>query len=310
MSYGEIAKKYRITRSVVQYIIRTRGNQKKKTGPKPKISKIDIRHIRNEISSSFNENRKCTISDLIKNLDMKVSRSTVWRSLRTINFNYRNIPTKFALSTKAKRKRVELAKKFIISNVQWSNVIFSDEKLFTLHGVDSHYCWIHDGYSPRRIKRLIRAPGIMVWAMVLPNGLISYAIMRGRQNSKTYTKIIRRAIYIMKLSFKEEFIFQQDNCPLHVSKYSRNFFTQENIKLLEWPPYSPDLNIIENVWPILANYIYYGPTIKNLKELTSRIDNAFRRFNEEKFNTVNNLYRSIKERLVTVISRRGDRINY
>ena len=45
----------------------------------------------------------------------------------------------------------------------------------------------------------------------------------------------------------QQFIFQQDNCPIHVSKQAHEFFSNSNIDILKWPPGSPGLNIIEYI---------------------------------------------------------------
>ena len=54
----------------------------------------------------------------------------------------------------------------------------------------------------------------MVWAMILPSGLLSYQIMEGKQDTKKYINIIDKfALLIIKLEVKPGFIFQQDNAP-------------------------------------------------------------------------------------------------
>ena len=61
----------------------------------------------------------------------------------------------------------------------------------------------------------------MVWAMILPNGLLSYEILTGKQKSSNYIDIIKnKALPIMKINMKDKFVFQQDNSSIHKSKES------------------------------------------------------------------------------------------
>ena len=59
----------------------------------------------------------------------------------------------------------------------------------------------------------------MVLAMILPNGLLFYEILTGKQKSSNYIDIIKnKALPIMKINMKDKFVFQQDNSPIHKSK--------------------------------------------------------------------------------------------
>ena len=129
----------------------------------------------------------------------------------------------------------------------------------------------------------------MVCAMMMPNGLLSYRIMRRKQNSQNYIDIIEKSmIPIININYKDDMIYQQDNAPIHVSKFSKNSFLTKNIKTLLWPANSPDLNPIENVWAVHSSIVYNVGDLKNLTLLQKKIESAMQEFNETRRHVISN----------------------
>ena len=77
---------------------------------------------------------------------------------------------------------------------------------------------------------------------------------------------------------EEPLIFQQDNAACHTSFDSKSIIEiLFNNNTIEWPPNSPDLSPIENVWAILKEKLSKRK-IKNLYELRDNILDSWVKF--------------------------------
>ncbi|KAI0995735.1 hypothetical protein K3495_g12445 [Podosphaera aphanis] len=59
------------------------------------------------------------------------------------------------------------------------------------------------------------------------------------------------------VSMRQDLQVMQDNAPSHKAVQTMRELSERKITLIEWPPYSPDLHPIENVWNTMKNYIQF-----------------------------------------------------
>ncbi|KAI0993679.1 hypothetical protein K3495_g14505 [Podosphaera aphanis] len=50
-------------------------------------------------------------------------------------------------------------------------------------------------------------------------------------------------------------ILMDDNAPVHTAAPAREYLKANGVVPMAWPPFSPDLNPIENVWGLMITYI-------------------------------------------------------
>ena len=149
----------------------------------------------------------------------------------------------------------------------------------------------------------------MIWACFSTKGKSDLVFIEGTVNSTVYQQILNDELlkYIEKYFSGFEYIFQQDNAPCHTSKSTTNYLESNNINTMVWPPQSPDLNLIENLWAILKRKVarYHCNSLEDLKNTLKKV------WNEEIDGEIlNNLSKSFPKRINLVKKNKGRAINY
>ncbi len=57
-------------------------------------------------------------------------------------------------------------------------------------------------------------------------------------------------------NFEQDIIVHQDNTPIHVSNDAKDWPSKKGIVALDYRARSPGVNPIENIWAIVAIYVY------------------------------------------------------
>jgi hypothetical protein len=101
----------------------------------------------------------------------------------------------------------------------------------------------------------------------------------------------------VSLLYPDQFLFQQDNCPVHTAHIVQDWFRQNNIHIVDWPSRSPDLNPIQrqNLRPL------------NVKEMLEILHNTWETIEDD---YCLNLCHSMPRRLAEVVNRNGAMTKY
>ena len=144
----------------------------------------------------------------------------------------------------------------------------------------------------------------MVWGCIRSNGDRLLIPIKNKVDSDVYIKILKDNV-VDFLYMHEP--FQQNNAPAHTSLKTRNFFWENGITILEnWPPQSPDINIIENMWSILKKNVHKRRP-ETVDELWTIAQEEFHKIPQT---YVAKLYESIPRRLEEVVKFSGHPTKY
>ncbi|OWA53435.1 hypothetical protein BV898_17864 [Hypsibius exemplaris] len=103
-------------------------------------------------------------------------------------------------------------------------------------------------------------------------------------------------------------IFQQDGASIHTSKLNRKFLDRFGISPPFWPPKSPDLSVIENVWGSIKFELAKNTSIKTVQDIARAVSELWNKLVTRKFCEA--LWESIPDRIAAVIANKGARMKY
>lgn len=197
----------------------------------------------------------------------------------------------------------------------WANVIFSDESRFNLGFNDGRgRVWRRNGdaLDNENVAEVRRqgATSVMVWGCISMYGVGELVVIDGNMDHVQYIKILeenlRRSIENTFGDPNMPVVFQQDNAPAHRARPVERWFDESDIRVVQWPAQSPDLNPIENVWSMVSRDVRRDrPT--NRSEL---IRSIYRSWGNITGPYLTKLYNSMPRRVRAVIRARGYATKY
>ena len=208
----------------------------------------------------------------------------------------------------------------------WAKIVWSDEWLLRQDS-DPRKLWVfrrqnkREKFAPKNIRGKLDHGGVsvMVWACFCNDKLGPLTFIDGNMNSHVYTSILGTKlipfIEALQQDSHSDIQFQQDNSGVHKSKLTttwlNNLSEQHGFPTIEWPPYSPDMNPIEELWAHLKTELHRRyPDITSLqgsqttirKKIQDCLWEVWWDISEE---VLNGLIGSMPHRVHALISARG-----
>ncbi len=248
-------------------------------------------------------------------LEKSISRKTISRRLAEKKLFSYVAPRKPLLKPTDRIRRMNFCRQMLrMTQAELNSIVFSDEANFEVHNRKNTVLvrrFSHEKYDDRFVTPHVQGGGgsVGIWGCIGFKGIGSVKINDGRMNQYVYRDILDECLIPTIHNFfgdSSSFYFQHDNAPCHTAHSIRTYLEQSNIRVLEWPARSPDLNIIENLWSVIDRKLTENP-VTTPRQLKSRIEEIYK---ETSADYCQKLFKSIHKRCLMVIANKGGHIPY
>lgn len=318
-SVREIAKMVNRSHSTVHDVIkRFKLRNSLENLPKFSARKIFTDHDERWILREVQKNPKLSAPKLTtlakEHLNKAANPETIRIILRKSGYNGRVARKKPFISKKNKVKRRAFAKLHRNKdNSFWNSVLFTDESKFNIFRSDGQsYVWRKANEELREcnLRATVKHGGgsVMVWGCMSASGVGNLHIINGIMDQNKYLDILRQNLIpsVQKLGLDGRYKFYQDNDPKHKALNVRLWLLYNCPHVLETPPQSPDLNVIEHLWAHLEEKLK-NHNIRNKSDLEKAL---FEEWNKIDPAYCQKLVSSMPKRLEAVRKNKGLPTNY
>lgn len=269
---------------------------------------ILLGHLRNR-----RLNARTSARDTIGRNRRPVSDQTIRNRLKEFGLRSRRPFVGIRLTDRHRALRLRWARRHLrLTRADWANVVFTDESKFNVQGNDAR-----DRVYRRRGERFARCcikerdwfggGSIMVWGGISLHSKTAIVIFNGRVNANRYQEEVLRPVLIPFVNAHRGMMLAQDNAPCHTARATRQLLAQNNVRVMDWPPCSPDLNPIEHVWDEVGRRVRARRVQQSVADLQADIRATWIGIPQQ---FLRNYITSMRQRCLAVIAAGGGHTGY
>ena len=216
------------------------------------------------------------------------------------------------------KKRCIFGKENMTRN--WDLVCWSDKSTFEL-GFDGRTVWItrapREEFLEKNLKPSFKSgrTSVGVWGCFMGKHLGPLVILEkgARMNQHKYFEEVLKPYFIpfykkMVSKYRKEVVIQEDGAGYHYTKMLAAFKARMKVKILSWPPQSPDLSPIENLWKQMKDRIARRRhRIRTIEEMEAALRFEWANIEEELLVT---LVESMPKRMAALKKAKGGSTKY
>ncbi|UYV72056.1 hypothetical protein LAZ67_9001697, partial [Cordylochernes scorpioides] len=251
-------------------------------------ARVDRRILRQAVAAP---QATCTaiLQHVQDTLDHSISTRTISRRLVANGLHSCRPLRRLPLTPPNRRQRLEWCRARSTWMTEWHRVVFSDESRFCLSS-DSRRVrvWRRRGErsNPAAIVEgpTVRQRGIMVWGAIAYDSRSPLLRIQGTMTAQRYVDDVLRPVTLPYLQEVPNALYQQDNARPHTARISQQAL--QDVQMLPWPPYSPDLSPIEHVWDIIGRRLHALPQPHSEDELWQMVEREWRAIPQDAIRTL------------------------
>jgi hypothetical protein len=183
--------------------------------------------------------------------DIEVSTQSVGRALRSIGW------TKKKIRRIAKRQNADLRDFYLYNTKELSpeQFVFIDESGTDKRGGFRRTGWSPLGVTPVQVARFQREQRYQILPAYTQDGVLFSRVFQGTIDGAVFEEFIEQALPFCGPYPAPYSVLVMDNAAIHRSERIEQMCRDAGVKLLYLPPYSPDLNPIEEFFAELKAFI-------------------------------------------------------